>query len=465
MEIYAGKRANTGGGMKTKERLYTATRNTCNLCAPLGACLAFRGVSETLPFLHGSQGCSTYIRRYLINHFREPVDIASSNFSEETAIFGGKENLLNGLENSCTQYNPELIGIASTCLSETIGDDVEMYLRDFFRKHISRPLPKIIYVSTPSYSGTHMDGFHAAVHTIVSKLARGGDKLQQIGLFPGLVSPEDLRYLKAIGDDFGLKCIVLPDYSDTMDGGPWRQYHRIQRGGTSVKEISLLGCSSAVIEFGHSLKNMKTAGTFLEDCFSVSRYSIGLPIGITLTDLFFKLLEELSGKGIPEKYSVERLRLIDSYVDGHKYVFEKRAVVFGDEDFVLGVASFLLEIGIIPVLCATGSRTGTLSNFLPAIASSYNKEVIACEGVDFEQIYEKVQNLNIDFMIGNSKGYYIARKMGIPLIRIGFPIHDRMGAQRILHLGYRGAQQLFDRIVNTIIEKDQDISPVGYTYI
>ena len=258
---------------------------------------------------------------------------------------------------------------------------------------------------------------------------------------------------------------ALNDYSDTMDGGPWRQYHRLQHGGTSVKDISSLGCSSAVIEFGHSLKNRKTAGTFLEDSFSVPRHSIGLPIGITMTDLFFRQFEEISGRGMPEKYRVERLRLIDSYVDGHKYVFEKKAVVYGDEDFVLGVASFLLEIGIIPVLCATGARTGTLSSSLPEIASSYNKEVMVCEGVDFEQIYEKVQNLNIDFMIGNSKGYYITRKMGIPLIRIGFPIHDRMGAQRILHLGYRGAQQLFDRIVNTIIEKDQDISPVGYTYI
>ena len=53
-----------------------ATRNACKLCAPLGASLAFRGVEGAVPFLHGSQGCATYIRRYTISHFREPVDIA-----------------------------------------------------------------------------------------------------------------------------------------------------------------------------------------------------------------------------------------------------------------------------------------------------------------------------------------------------------------------------------------------------
>ena len=59
-----------------------------------------------MPLLHGSQGCATYIRRYMISHFREPLDIASSNFSEETAIFGGRENLRTALENVVRQYCP-----------------------------------------------------------------------------------------------------------------------------------------------------------------------------------------------------------------------------------------------------------------------------------------------------------------------------------------------------------------------
>ena len=77
----------------------TSTRNACKLCTPLGACLVFRGIEGTIPFLHGSQGCSTYIRRYLISHFREPIDIAASNFSEESAVFGGRKNFTNGIKN------------------------------------------------------------------------------------------------------------------------------------------------------------------------------------------------------------------------------------------------------------------------------------------------------------------------------------------------------------------------------
>jgi nitrogenase molybdenum-iron protein NifN len=70
-----------------------------------------------------------------------------------------------------------------------------------------------------------------------------------------------------------------------------------------------------------------------------------------------------------------------------------------------------------------------------------------------------------DFLLGSSKGYSLARKLRIPLVRVGFPIHDRIGGQRLLHLGYRGAQQLYDRIVNTLLEQKQEASDVGYSYL
>jgi len=53
----------------------------------------------------------------------------------------------------------------------------------------------------------------------------------------------------------------------------------------------------------------------------------------------------------------------------------------------------------------------------------------------------------------------------VPLIRVGFPVHDRIGGQRILHLGYRGAQHLFDLVVNTLLEVKQDSSAIGYSYL
>jgi nitrogenase molybdenum-iron protein NifN len=87
------------------------------------------------------------------------------------------------------------------------------------------------------------------------------------------------------------------------------------------------------------------------------------------------------------------------------------------------------------------------------------------EGVDFFDISEEAGSLKPDLLIGHSKGYRYAKAWGIPLIRVGFPIHDRFGGQRIHHLGYKGAQILFDRVVNAVMEKKQADSSIGYGYI
>jgi nitrogenase molybdenum-iron protein NifN len=178
-------------------------------------------------------------------------------------------------------------------------------------------------------------------------------------------------------------------------------------------------------------------------------------------------MEKLSGTETPEKYRQERGRLIDAYVDGHKYLFGKRAIVFGDEDMVVGLASFLAETGVVPVLCASGGKSGALARSIAEVTTHLREPVTVRDGVDFMTIAEEVawKELKPDFAIGSSKGAKLARELGVPLIRVGFPIHDRIGGPRILHLGYRGAQQLFDLVVNTLMEVKQNSTSIGYSYL
>jgi nitrogenase molybdenum-iron protein NifN len=153
-------------------------------------------------------------------------------------------------------------------------------------------------------------------------------------------------------------------------------------------------------------------------------------------------------------------------VDGHKYLFNKRAIVYGDEDLVVGLTSFLAEVGVVPVLCASGGRSGRFKSAIEqVVAGTLPQTPEVHEGMDFYRIEELALELSPDLLIGNSKGYGLARKLGIPLVRVGFPIHDRFGAQRTLHVGYRGTQSLLDRTVNAIIDANQNSSPVGYAYM
>jgi nitrogenase molybdenum-iron protein NifN len=459
---------------------YVSTTNACKLCTPLGAALAFQGIEGAVPFLHGSQGCATYMRRYVISHFREPIDIASSSLGEKHAVYGGGPNLKQGIRNVMKKYHPNVIGIATTCLTETIGDDVPMILlelrKEFDSMSDGSALPLLVPVSTPSYSGTQADGFRAALRSVVAHLAEDSAPHGGINLFPGLVSPADTRYLKEILRDFGLEYTLLPDISERLDAPALDHYEKLPAGGTPVESIRKMGGAMATIEFGRTLSNdapgnggrieATTGGLLLAERFRQPRFLLGLPIGLRESDAFFRRLEEISGRDTPEEHLKERGRLVDAYVDGHKYVFGKRAIIYGEEDLVAGLVAFLVEIGVKPVLCGSGGKSGRFEKAVKAVTDGILDEAPrVLEGVDFHQIGEMSESLGADLMIGNSKGYSLARTMKIPLIRVGFPIHDRFGGQRLRHIGYRGTQELLDRVINAILENSQESSPVGYSYL
>ncbi|HLP04248.1 MAG TPA: nitrogenase component 1, partial [Paludibacter sp.] len=409
----------------------------------------FKGIEGCVPLIHGSQGCATYIRRYMISHYKEPVDIASSNFSEEATIYGGSRNFITGINNIIKQYKPKVIGIASTCLSETIGEDIPGHIyqyRDAYAGN-EKHLPTFIHASTPSYCGSHAEGFHNTVLATIKSQAEFEKTGNHLTLFPGMVSPADIRYMKELLTDFGVKFTVFPDYSETLDNEYTAEYQLIPTGGTPIYEIKKIGNSKATIEFGTKFNKgvlrtkestTQTAGEWLASNYYIKNHQMPLPIGITATDRFIAAIEQITGIKLPEKHQKERGRLVDAYVDAHKYVFGKKALLYGEEDFVTAMADWCEEIGVEPYFI---------------------------KGTDFETLREEAKTIQPDFLLGNSKGYYIAREWKIPLVRVGFPIHDRFGANRMHHIGYRGTMELFDRVVNALIEYKQENSPVGYKYL
>ncbi len=442
-----------------------STTNACKLCTPMGASIAFRGIAGCVPFLHGSQGCATYMRRYIISHYNEPIDIASSSLGEKHAVYGGAANLKQGLRNVCETYHPRLVGIATTCLTETIGDNVPMILQEYRAEFGSPDMPTLVQVATPSYAGSHMEGFHGAVKAVVDHVTVESPTHDRINLLPGFVSPADIRYLRTVCADFGMETTILPDYSDTLDGPALNEYQLIPDGGTPLWAIRSMGGAPATIELGATLTG-ETAGSLLHTRFSTPLHRLGLPIGIRASDVFFATLSRISSRPIPERHQAARGRLVDALVDGHKYLVGKRAVIYGEEDLVVGMTSFLAELGIHPVLCASGGKSGRLKNaVMEALARIDVEPPVVLDDADFHDIEAGARAAGADLLVGHSKGYSFARRVGIPLIRVGFPIHDRVGGQRILHLGYDGAQALFDLIANSLIEKKQNDSPVGYSYM
>ena len=191
-----------------------------------------------------------------------------------------------------------------------------------------------------------------------------------------------------------------------------------------------------------------SAGELLENDFGVPHTVLPLPIGLADTDLFVSMLEELTGTGLPKKYEVQRGRLLDTLADVHKYLAGVRVALYGDSDLALGLTRLLCEAGAIPAIVATGSCSPRFE--AEVRAASEDSRVLL--GADFSQIHEEIKTGRIDLMLGTSSGRQISRKEGIPLVRVGLPNHDRVGATRQLLVGYEGAALLVDAITNALLD-------------
>jgi nitrogenase molybdenum-iron protein NifN len=430
------------------ETYKNVNENPCNMCMPLGGIIAFRGIEKSMVLLHGSQGCATYMRRHIAEHYHEPIDVASSSLNEKGTVYGGEKNLIKALDNVIKVYNPNCIGILTTCLAETIGEDIDRIKSEYkASRNISIP---IITVPTPGYGGTHSEGFVKTSYRIVEELSTNKERHDRINVIVPNISTADLREIKRLLELMKIPYILFPDYSDTLDSPFNFPYKKIPDGGTKISDIMSMGGSIATIEIGINYE--ETPGKYLQDRFNVPLYKVPIPIGLRNTDRFLKLLNEITGNPIPKSIEMERGRLLDGMIDSHKYNFEGRCTIFGDPEMVYSVFTTCMENGIHPLLIATGSKIQRLKELIASEDNPLDDDITIVDETDFSRILKLSEEKEVNIAIGPSDGKYLTEKGGIPLVRIGFPILDRVGGQRILSVGYTGTLNFLDMITNTLLE-------------
>jgi len=425
--------------------------NPCNMCMPMGGILALKGIENSMVIVHGSQGCSTYMRRHIAEHFNEPVDVGSSSLNEKGTIYGGEKNLRQAMDNIIRVYHPGMIGIVTTCLAETIGEDIERIISQYLADKHMEGFP-VVTSSTPGYGGSHFEGYFFTLKRIVMKLAEATTKHNKINIIVPNISPADIRELKRILEQMEIEYVLCPDLSDTLDRPFLPTYTKMSENGTKIVDIKGMGGAIATIQMGATIDDAISPGKYLEEEFGVPLYNIPIPIGVDHTDLFINTLVKITGKDVPESLQNERGRLLDGMVDSHKYNFPGRVAIFGEPEMVYSVAKTCLENGVFPAVIATGSQGGNLNQLLTADLGDRLEESTIVVETDFATILAACQQADVNIAIGPSDGRYLTEKGNIPLIRLGFPIHDRVGGQRLLSVGYTGTMMLLDRITNTLLE-------------
>jgi nitrogenase molybdenum-iron protein beta chain len=440
----------------------TGKINPAKTCQPIGAMYAALGIHGCLPHSHGSQGCCAYHRMHLTRNFRDPVLASSSSFTEGASVFGGAANLKTSIKNIFAIYNPAIIAVHTTCLSETIGDDIPNII-----KQSEIPEGKVvIHVNTPSYQGSHITGFAGMCKAMVSYLsANDGTPKEQVNILPGFVNPGDMREIKRIVGELGIRSIMFPDTSGVLDTPLTSKYQMYPDGGATIAEIRDAGNSSLTLALGSFASN--DAADLLQEKCGVTGIPLKLPIGLKATDDFIMALKDWFGCEIPKTLAIERGQVVDTLIDTHFHYQGKTVAIFGDPDHVIALTEFVLTMGMVPKYVLTGTPGKAFEPEIREMLKSAGIEgsKVKAEG-DLFELQQWIREEKVDLLIGTSYGKYIARAEDIPLVRVGFPVLDRAVHPLMPVVGYRGCLRLIEQISNALLERrDRDCSDEDFELV
>jgi len=440
--------------------------NPAKACQPLGAIFAAVGFEGTLPFVHGSQGCVSYFRSHFSRHFKEPSSAVSSSMTEDAAVFGGLNNMVDGLANSYSLYKPKMIAVSTTCMAEVIGDDLDSFIKTAKQKGSIPEEFDVPFAHTPSFVGSHITGYDNMMKGVLTHFwekaeRKENGKINFVGGFDGY-TVGNLREVKRMFGLMGLDYTILGDNSDVFDT-PTDGEFRMFDGGTKLEDAKgALNAKGTVF--------MQHYGTEKTAEYVKSKGQEALvfnhPVGVTATDEFLMAISQLTGKEIPAALEMERGRLVDAMADSQAYLHGKKFAIYGDPSLCMGLAAFLLEMGAEPVhvLATNGNKDWVAAMQALLDASPFGQGCKAWGGKDLWHMRSLLATEPVDFLIGNTYGKFLERDIGTPLIRIGFPVFDRHHHHRYPVWGYQGSLNVLVKILDKIFdEMDKSTSEVGKT--
>ncbi|MGY8666967.1 nitrogenase iron-molybdenum cofactor biosynthesis protein NifN [Bradyrhizobium sp. UFLA05-109] len=423
--------------------------NPLKMSQPIGGSFAFLGLRGAMPLLHGSQGCTSFGLTLFVRHFKEAVPLQTTAMSEVATVLGGYENVEQAILNIYNRTKPEIIGINSTGVTETKGDDVEAFIRLVRQKHPQLEKLPLVYVSTPDFKDAFQDGWEKTVARVVEVLVDPVDAaaprdLSRVNVLPGChLTPGDLEELRTIFEDFGLRPSFLPDIAGSLDGHIPDEFTPTTIGGIGVDEIATMGQAAWTIAIG---AQMRRAAEAMQARTGVPFRLFERLCGLVPSDVFIASVSEISGKPVPPKYCRQRGQLADAMLDAHFHIGGRKLAIGAEPDLLFDISSMLYEMGAQ----LTAAVTTTAS---PVLERVRMREVIIG---DLEDLEELAKTRECDLLISHSHGRQAAARLNIPFYRAGFPMFDRLGAGHQMTVGYRGTRELIFELANLIIADRED---------
>lgn len=441
--------------LKEKER--AGVINPIFTCQPCGAQYASIGIKDCIGIVHGGQGCVMFVRLLFSQHFKESFELASSSVHEDGAVFGALNRVEEAVDVLLMRYpHVKVVPIISTCSTEVIGDDIDGVVRklnnELLKEKYAGREVHLIPIHTPSFVGSMITGYDAAVKDFVTYFAKKTTPNEKINLITGWVNPGDVTTLKHLLKEMDIDAAVLFEI-ENFDAPMMPSGNTAAHGDTTVEDLQ--DTANAIGTIALNRYEGGKAAQYLESEFEVPAIIGPTPIGIRNTDTFLKNLSAMTGKPIPDSLVRERGIALDAISDlVHMFFADKKVAIYGNPDLVIGLAEFCLDLEMKPVLLLLGDDNSNYDKDSRIIALKenvdYNMEII--KNADLWELENRIKNegLELDLILGHSKGRFTSIDYNIPMLRVGFPVYDRAGMYRHPVVGYEGATWLAEQMANLL---------------
>lgn len=431
------------------------TINPIFTCQPAGAQFASIGIKDCIGIVHGGQGCVMFVRLLISQHMKESFEIASSSVHEDGAVFGALDRVETAVEVLLTRYpDVKVVPIITTCSTEIIGDDVDGLLSKLEDELLPTKFPgrevHLLTVHCPSFVGSMITGYDKAVHDFVKKFATKDEPSDKINLITGWVNPGDVTELKHLLEVMEVKANVLFEV-ESFDSPLMPDLEHHSHGSTTIDDLRDTANAKGTIALNR-YEGMKAA-EYLKKKFKVPSVIGPTPVGIRNTDAFLKSVSEMTGQPIPAKLVEERGLALDAIADiGHMFLADKRVAIYANPDLAIGLTEFCLDLEMKPRLLLLGDDNSGYVKDPRVLALQENApDLEIVTNADFWDLESRIQQgLELDLILGHSKGRFISIDYKVPMVRVGFPTYDRAGMYRHPVLGYGGAMFLAETMANTL---------------
>lgn len=425
-----------------------AAVNPLKSSQPLGAAFAFLGIEAAMPLFHGSQGCTSFALVLFVRHFKETIPLQTTAMDEVATILGGADHLEEALLNLKNRTKPKLIGVCTTALVETRGEDFAGDLAAIKERRAEELAgTEVVLVQTPDFDGAIEEGWTKAVTALVESLVSREAKIpiapERINILPGWhLTVADLELIRETVESFGLDPIIVPDVSGALDGTVPDRWIPTTYGGTPVERIREIGRSVHTIAIG---EHMRRPAQRLEEIAGVPFTLFETLSGLKPVDRLIALLAQISGRAVPAKIRRRRSQLQDALLDGHFHFGGKRIAIAAEPDHLYALATFFAGLGAEIAVAVTTTGHSPILEKVPAT------DVKVGDLGDLEDLAA-----GCDLLVTHSHGRQAAERLGIPLIRVGFPIFDRLGSQYRHTILYEGVRDLIFEAAN-IFQANQPV--------